>query len=166
MTPRDEAAASEPARRRAVRVALFAAVGGPLIGAAVYLALLLASSALQLGEASLRESAVAVGNIALLVVVFAYAIGGLPALAAGVWLAWRTARRGGVGYGEAALAGALSALLLPLWMRLTGETSGFVGQWLLVGPVAIVAALIGRYLLGRLGWVGPPAPPRLDAARE
>ncbi len=131
-------------RRRALVVGAFVTLAGPVIGALLIAVLSMLRGGLGWTGGGLSQIVSDVASVVSMFVVFGYIFGVVPALAAAVWLGWRTYRKGSFGYIEAALAGGLAPFVYAPFAP--GVMFGLV-------PIGLLSALIGRYLLAHAGWL-------------
>lgn len=139
--------------RRAWGFALACLLLGPPVGAVLVMLLLpVLELATAPATALSRLSATAVlehAGATLVLAIFSFLLGGLPALASAIWIGLRTYHRGRFGYLEG-LAVALIATVVLAPVRLP-ETFD-VRQWtlgMLAVPLALASALVVRAILGR-----------------
>ncbi|MBL8566672.1 MAG: hypothetical protein JNM89_13230 [Hyphomicrobiaceae bacterium] len=129
---------------RAVAVGAFVTLAGPVIGALLIAALSMFRGGFGWSGGSLSQIAADVASVVYMFVLFGYVFGVPPALAAAIWLGWRTYRKGGFGYIEAAVTGGLAPVVYAPFAP---------GAMFGLAPIGLFAALIGRYLLARAGWI-------------
>lgn len=140
---------------RALGVALFYALIGPLAGGAPIILLAAGNAA--------ATDADKLGNSIAVLIGFTYLFGGAAALITGLWLGLRTWRRGTFGYGRAAVVGLVASLLSGIVFALAVSTpesgpsdasrggGGAMGVFLV--PFAVISALLCRWLVGKLGLI-------------
>lgn len=151
-----------------LRVGFFIALVGPLIGAIVFLAGLVAFSGGSVFESGTGGGVVErVFQYSYSVLVFGLIFGIVPAALSGLVVGIITARRGGFSIPMAIGVSLAGALALPLvsFFASRGEPGasdpGFFGSlsilYGIIALIGVVAALICRWVLVRLGWIVPTA---------
>lgn len=149
-----------------LRVGIFIALVGPVIGALTFLAGLFAVEAMEMfASGTGGDLATRVGNLSLAVLLIGFLTGAIPASLAGIAAGVITARSGGFSASFAMWLALASALVLPVLSALAslgqpgtgdaahyGSLSIFYG---LVAGVSLIAALVCRWLLLKLGWIAP-----------
>lgn len=140
--------------RRALLVALFVALTGPLIGVLAMLTLVLARTVAGLGYDEIKMPNIAdVSQVILFFSLFAYVFAGWSAIIAGALLGWRTYTHGTFGY-LFAIAVAVAATFIgtaTLNFLVDQQGQSFLGMAMFLTPFSIVAAIAGRWILRRIG---------------
>ncbi len=145
---------------RAIVVAAFTALTGPLIGA---LTLLVVVFGLIIADMRFEDIKVPdfadLSKVVLVVVLYAYLLAGSSAILAGVMLGWRTYTHGMFGYGFTVVVAAIATVVgtVSLDLILGRSDQSFIGMALFFTPLSMVAAGVGRWMLGRFG-VLPSSP--------
>lgn len=140
--------------RRAILVALFVALTGPLLGVLTLLAFVLAHTIAGMNyEDIAMPNAGDVTQVVLFFSMFAYVFAGFSAVAAGVLLGWRTYTHGTFGYLFAMAIAAIATLVgtASLDMMVGQPERSFFGMAIFFTPFSIVAAVIGRWLMAIIG---------------
>lgn len=135
-------------------------VGGLVVGAMTVLGALAGAVSGVDGWGSNFESAL---NLLPVIAMFAYLLGGIPALLSSGWIAWNVVRERSVSTGAAAIAGAVASLPLGLFLVsndalnvLTApKTLMTLGWYCLLGACSAVVCL---WLCRRIGLVLAPTP--------
>lgn len=140
--------------RRAILVALFVALTGPLVGALTLLILVFGRIVAGLNyEDGVMPSVADLAQVVLVVSMFAYLLAGWSAVLAGAMLGWRTYTHGTFGYlfamGAAIVATVVGTASLDLMVGQPDQS--FIGMALFFTPFSVVAALAGRWLMARIG---------------
>lgn len=140
--------------KRALLVALFVALTGPLIGAITLLVFVFGRIVAGIGyEASSMPSVADLSQVVLVVSMFAYVLAGWSAVLAGLMLGVRTYTHGTFGYlfalGVAVVATIFGTASIDFFLGRTDQS--FVGMAIFFTPFSLVAAAAGRWLLGRSG---------------
>lgn len=148
--------AAQPPRylKRALLVALFVALTGPLIGALTLLVLVFGRIVAGMSYDALAMPNVAdLSQVVLVVSMFAYVLAGWSAVLAGLLLGVRTYTHGTFGYlfalGAAVVATIFGTASIDLFLGRTDHS--FVGMAIFFTPFSLVAAAAGRWLLGYFG---------------
>ena len=137
---------------RGVKVAVFLTVVGPLTGGLIVLLLAFARTLLVEPAAFAQVFDIsAIASIAGFVGLFAYILGGLPALVAGVMLGWLTAHRRHIGFGQmlvlAGIATGIAALIMELSIFNRDLQTSVLPLLILLLPLALVSAIVCRWLM-------------------
>ena len=152
-----------------LRVGLFVALAGPLIGALLFLAGLAAVNGLGLlGQGGGQDGVMhRAGELSYAILLFGFVFGSVPAVLSGIAAAVMTAWRGGFSSRAAVVISLASALPLPLISlyisagQRQAETPTYIGGlslfYGLVAIISVISALICRWLLAWLGWIGSGA---------
>lgn len=150
--------------RRAILVALFVALTGPLIGVLTLLTFVLARTIAGMSYDELSVPSISdMAQVVIFFALFAYVFAGLAAIIAGVLLGWRTYTDGGFGY--------LFAMAIAVFATLVGTASlelmvgrpdqAFIGMTIFFAPLSVAAAVIGRWLMVKIGILPTNATPSL-----
>lgn len=156
MTVTDVSSAPAPQRypRRAILVALFVALAGPLIGVLTLLTLVLANTIAGMNYEDIAlPDAGDLAQVVLFFSMFAYVFAGFSAVAAGVLLGWRTYTHGTFGYLFAMAVAAVATLVgtASLEFIVGRPDQAFFGMTIFFAPLSIAAAVIGRWLMAKIG---------------
>lgn len=154
--------------KRAVIVALFVALTGPLIGALTLLVFVFGRIIAGMSYDALAMPNIAdLSQVVLVVSMFAYLLAGWSAVLSGAVLGVRTYTHGTFGYlfalGVAVVATIFGTASLDLILGRTDQS--FVGMAIFFTPFSLVAAATGRWLLGRFGVLPARAAASAEAAR-
>lgn len=140
--------------RRALIVAVFVALTGPLIGVLTLLAFTLARTIANIDyDDTSLPSLVDMVQVVLFFSLFAYVFAGSSSIVAGVLLGVRTYTHGTFGYpfalGVAVVSTVVGTALLELVVGQPSQT--FIGTAIFFTPFSIVSAVVGRWLMAKIG---------------
>ncbi len=139
---------------RALKVAAFVALVGPLLGAAFISAIIMWRAIAEAALDPTSWSAVRdAGSVVMLVVVFAYILAVVPSVLTAAVLGWRAYTHGTFAYGMAlAVAGIATFAGTAVFDLLIHEPDkSFLGLAMFLLPFALLSAVLGRWLMARLG---------------
>ena len=147
---------NSPARhpRRAVLVALFVALTGPLIGVLTLLTFVLARTIAGMSYADFAMPSVSdVTQVIVFFSLFAYVFAGFSAIIAGLGLGWRTYTHGTFSYLFAMVVAVIATLIgtASLELMVGRPDQAFIGMTIFFTPLSIVAAVFGRWLMLKIG---------------
>lgn len=154
MTAEDGTTARQRYPRRAILVALFVALAGPLLGVLTLLMLVLANTIAGMNYEDIAwPNAGDLAQVVLFFSMFAYVFAGFSAVAAGVLLGWRTYTHGTFGYLFAIAIAAVATLVgtASLDMMVGQPERSFFGMAMFFTPLSAAAAVIGRWLMAIIG---------------
>lgn len=154
MTAEDGTTARQRYPRRAILVALFVALAGPLLGVLTLLTLVLANTIAGMNYEDIAlPNAGDLAQVVLFFSMFAYVFAGFSAVAAGVLLGWRTYTHGTFGYLFAIAIAAVATLVgtASLDMMVGQPERSFFGMAMFFTPLSAAAAVIGRWLMAIIG---------------
>lgn len=150
--------AARPFVKQGIFVGLMTSVQGPPLGAMTFWGLLALHQAASEGLSSFGiDTLQTFAFLMLYSSLIAYAVAGVPALLAGAALGWHTAAHGTFSRTRAAVTAALATIAgtFPARFLLPGEgvREGVIGLVVLFVPLSVVAALLCRALMGRIGLI-------------
>lgn len=156
MTVTDTSSAPAPQRypRRAILVALFVALTGPLIGVLTLLTFVLARTVAGMSYDELSVPSISdMAQVIMFFALFAYVFAGLAATVAGVLMGWRTYTNGTFGYRFAMVTAMLATLVgtASLEFIVGRPDQAFIGMTIFFTPLSVAAAVIGRWLMVKIG---------------
>lgn len=166
MTIADTSSTSATPRypRRAILVALFVALTGPLIGVLTLLTFVLARTVAGMSYQEMVVPSLSdMAQVIMFFALFAYVFAGLAAIIAGVLLGWRTYTHGTFGY-PLAMAIAVVATLVgtaSLELMVGRPDQAFIGMTIFFTPLSVAAAVIGRWLMAKIGILPTTVPASL-----
>lgn len=155
-TEHDAPGIEQPARypRRAIFVALFVALTGPLLGTLTLLSFTLARTVAGMSYADFSmPSAADIMQVVLFFALFAYVFAGFAAIVAGLLLGWRTYTHGTFGYVYAMFV-AIAATFVgtaSLDLLVGQPERSFIGMAIFFTPISLAAAIVGRWLMVKIG---------------
>lgn len=140
--------------RRAIFVALFVTLTGPLLGVLTLLAFVLARTIASMSHEDFAMPSVSdLMQVVMFFALFAYVFAGFAALVAGALLGWRTYTHGTFGYlfamGVAVAATIVGTASLELMVGQPEQS--FIGMAIFFTPFSLIAAVVGRWLMARIG---------------